>query len=128
MPALRIRARRFGAIPLVAGCLLTLVAGCGDDDPVDPGGRTIDVEVFDFFFQPISVNARVGDTIRFTQRGQIPHTATSGEPGAPDAGAVFDLQIENTGDVVEFETTQAGTIPFFCRPHPFMTGSIAVAP
>jgi plastocyanin len=113
---------------LLAACLLPLFAGCGDDDPTEPGGRTIDVEVFDFFFQPVMVNARVGDTIRFTQQGEIPHTATSGEPGAPNVGVVFDLGLEQTGDVEDFTPTQAETIPYFCRPHPFMTGSIVVAP
>jgi plastocyanin len=115
-------------LPLLAGGLLTLIAGCGDDEPMRPSARTIDVEAFDFFFQPVAVNARVGDTIRFTQRGEIPHTATSGEPGVPDAGSVFDLQLQSAGDSMEFVTSQAGTIPFFCRPHPFMTGSITVAP
>jgi plastocyanin len=120
----RSAATRLG--PILLACLLPLVAGCGDDGPTQPGGRTIDVDVFDFFFQPVMVEARVGDTIRWTQRGEIPHTATSGEPGSPDEGVLFDLELEETDDVEEFRVTRAGTIPYFCQPHHFMTGSIVV--
>ncbi len=128
MRATRDRPHKSRLLPMLLACLLPLLAGCGDDDPTEPGGRTIDVEVFDFRFQPVMVNARVGDTIRFTQRDKIPHTATSGEPGVPGEGSLFDLGLEETGDVEEYRVTQSGTIPYFCRPHPFMTGSIVVAP
>jgi plastocyanin len=129
MSGRRNRSSAAGLGLLLAACLLALQAGCGDDGPTNPpGGDTIDVEVVDFSFQPVMVNARVGDTIRWTQRSEIPHTATSGEPGAPDQGVLFDLGLEETGDVEEFEVTEAGTIPYFCLPHPFMTGSIVVAP
>ena len=128
MYEMRDHPRKARLIPLLlAACLLALFDGCGDDDPTEPGGRTIDIEVLDFSFQPVMVNARVGDTIRWTQRGQVEHTATSGEPGVPGEGSLFDLGLEETGDVEEYRATQSGTIPYFCRPHPFMTGSIVVA-
>ena len=124
--------RTRSARTLVRACLvptlLAAFAGCGDDGPTNPGPRTVEIEVFDFFFQPDTVSARVSDTVRWIQRGQIPHTATSGEPGAADAGTLFDEPLGQAGDVAEVPLTRAGTLPYFCRPHPFMTGSIAVAP
>lgn len=121
-------AARLAIAAALAAVLLAGAASCGDDGPTNPSPRTVEIEVFDFFFQPVMVNVRVGDTVRWIQRGQIPHTATSGEPGAPDAGALFDEPLGQTGDVAEVTLTQAGTLPYFCIPHPFMTGSIAVAP
>ena len=85
MSEMRNHPRKVRLIPfplLLAACLLPLVA-CGDDDPIEPSGRTIEVEVLDFSFQPVMVNARVGDTIRWIQRDPVRHTATSGEPGTP---------------------------------------------
>jgi plastocyanin len=108
--------------------LLASPAGCGDDGPTNPTPQTVEIEVFDFSFQPETVSVRAGDTVRWIQRGQIPHTATSGVPGAADAGALFDEPLGQTGDAAEVTLTRAGTFPYFCRPHPFMTGSIAVTP
>jgi plastocyanin len=124
-----LRARSLGPAALAGACAVLLLGGCGDDSPTGPRGRTIDVQVGDFFFQPAVVEARPGDTVRWTQTGMIPHTATSGDPGAPDAGSLFDLDLETTADVEEFEVpaTAPDTIPYFCRPHPFMTGSIVVS-
>jgi len=114
---------------LVSGCVLIAFAGCGDDGPMNPPrGRTIDVEVGDFFFQPVIVEAQVGDTIRWTQTGVIPHTATSGERGTSGEGSLFDFELVEVGDVAELELTAPDTIPYFCIPHFGMNGSIIVTP
>ncbi len=107
----------------LAGALA--LTACGDDGPSSPArGRTIEVEVFDFGYRPVAVSARVGDRIRWTQTGDIQHTVTSGEPGTPGSGQSFDEVVEEPGDVVEVTVSSPGAIPYFCRPHPFMAGSI----
>jgi plastocyanin len=114
------------AAPAVGAALSALA--CGDDDgPTGPDPVTIDVEVVDFRFEPAVVNASVGDTIRWTQRDQVPHTTTSRTPAPGEPGGFNETGLVEPGDVVEVELTRAGTIDYFCIPHPFMTGSIVVS-
>jgi plastocyanin len=100
--------------------------GCGDE-PTGPNGRIIEVEVVDFSFRPDSVDARVGDTVRWIQRDATPHTATSSNP-PPDQPGGFDEPLLEDGDAAEVALARSGVIAYFCRPHPFMTGTIVVAP
>lgn len=107
--------------------LLALLA-CGDEDPTGRnGGRIHEVEIMEFAYVPGVLNARVGDTVRWIQRDAVPHTVTSTEP-LPGQPGGFDELLNEDGDVVEVELERSGTIRYFCLPHPFMTGSIEVAP
>lgn len=112
--------------PLLAAASM---AGCNGDGPLDDASRvrTIAVEVVDFSFRPAAVEARVGDTIRWIQRDAVAHTATSSNP-PPEAPAGFDRALGERGDVEEVELERAGRIDYFCRPHPFMTGTVDVSP
>ena len=116
--------RRAGLVALA----LLVGGGCGGDGPTaGDGGRVIQVEVVDFSFRPDTVDARVGDIIRWIQRDATPHTVTSSDPppGVPDG---FDQPVDAPGDVVEVVLTRPDTIAYFCRPHPFMQGTIFVRP
>lgn len=108
---------------------LAWTCGGGEGAPTGPDRepRTIDVEVVSFSFRPDSVEARVGDTIRWTQRDEVAHTATSTDPAPAEPGG-FDEPLDAPGDVAEVRLTRAGTIRYFCKPHPGMVGTIVVAP
>lgn len=60
----------------------------------------------------------VGQSVLFKWSAGF-HTATSGIPGAIDAGALFDHPIDSGAANQEFLVTFAnpGTFPFHCRPH-----------
>jgi plastocyanin len=59
----------------------------------------------------------VGDTVRWVWREGV-HTITSGESSsAPDAGALFDVPSNGGDQIFSFTFTEAGTVPYFCRPH-----------
>jgi cytochrome c oxidase subunit II len=59
----------------------------------------------------------------------MPHTVTNGE-GASDAtsGKIFDTSIINGGEFKVLETTNvdAGSHPYYCTVHPYMTGTLVV--
>ncbi|MBA2566036.1 MAG: hypothetical protein H0V09_11535 [Gemmatimonadetes bacterium] len=122
-----LRGRDLWARVAVAG--VTLLSGCGGDGPSGPRDepRTLDVEVVDFSYRPDTVNARVGDTIRWIQRDAIPHTVTAGTPAGPRP-ELFDEPLDQVGAVVEVELTTSGTVSYFCRPHPGMLGTIVIEP
>ena len=112
----------------IVAALLAGTWACGDDGPT--GGdepRTIDVDVVDFAFVPAVAQARVGDTVRWTQRGVVLHTVTEGVRGAPVPGG-FDEIVTEPGDTVLVRVTEPGTIDYFCVPHPGMDGQIVVSP
>jgi plastocyanin len=74
-------------------------------------------------FDPTSLNAKVGQTVVFTNNDTPPHNVTyvSGPKFASSStmnpGATFSLKL-----------TQAGTIHYVCTIHPNMTATITVSP
>jgi plastocyanin len=76
------------------------------------------VKISDLAFSPTEITARVGDTVQWVNGDFVDHTATakSGE---------WDVMIA-AGKQAGLQLTRAGTIDYFCRFHPGMTGKITV--
>ena len=57
-----------------------------------------------------------------------PHTVTSGQPGAPDSGSVFNSGIMPAFPVrsFEFTFTQPGDFSYYCIIHPWRVASVSV--
>lgn len=86
-------------------------------------GATL-VIVRDFSFQPASVTVKAGSSIVWLNcddPGQPGHTSTA------DLGG-WSSPILASGEVFVQRFDQAGTFAYHCEPHPFMTGTITVAP
>ena len=78
------------------------------------------VAIHDNFFSPRNLNIAPGDTVKWVQDGNSPHTTTSTtglwDSGLLGPGATFSVTFSN-----------AGTFPYFCEVHgPAMSGSIIV--
>jgi plastocyanin len=96
-----------------------------------------------FSFSPQTVNINVGDTVTWNWVSTtIPHTVTSGAPGAADgkfcsvpAGTPMNATTCNSASYAQtapasFSQTfsTAGTFPYFCEIHgAMMTGTVVVA-
>ena len=80
--------------------------------------ETIKIEVKNLVFSPAKVTAHVGDTIEWANADFVAHTATA-------KNHEFDVQLpaNKSGQTV---LKKAGTIDYFCRFHPNMTGTITV--
>lgn len=106
----------------------TLPGGTMRTVTVGPGGS--------FRFDPQSITIHVGETVRW--RWDSPgHDVVSGSGGAadgrfcsPNDGNCNATPTSNTGATYEHTFTEAGTFPYFCRPHfSFgMTGRVIVEP
>ena len=70
-------------------------------------------------FGPAPTGVRAGDTIVWANKDMFRHTAT-----ARDKSFDVDLPAGATGRTV---VGKAGTITFYCRFHPAMTGRVVVA-
>ena len=76
------------------------------------GGRLWNVDVTDRQFVPPQVDITAGDTVRWTVRGSLNHTVTSGDGRFP-AGTLTNGE----GSMYQFTFTNAGTYPYLCAYH-----------
>ncbi len=82
------------------------------------------VMVSDFSFNPASVTAHVGDTVRWVWANGT-HTTTS--TSVPAGAAGWDAPITSGMNVFSYKVMQAGTYSYVCTPHaPGMAGVINV--
>ena len=100
--------------PLFAAAVLTLLSDAGA-----VAAATIEITIDKMTFTPADVEARVGDTVRWTNKDAFVHTAT-----VKGAWEIM-LPQQKTGSMV-MKTT--GSVDYYCRFHPNMKGRINVSP
>jgi LPXTG-motif cell wall-anchored protein len=77
------------------------------------------VTIRDYAFSPRSVTVRPGDTVTWTNRDGVRHSATA-EDGS------FDTGLLARGENGEHTFREAGTYQYVCTPHPNMQGTVVV--
>ena len=80
-------------------------------------------------YDPDELTVKKGDKITVNNADTMPHTVTNGESGSdPNSGKLFDTSIINGGDSAELDTStvDAGTHPYYCMLHPYMTGTLTI--
>ena len=80
---------------------------------------TIEITIDKLVFSPANVQAKVGDTIEWTNKDILAHTATV------KGGWDVMIPAKSKGQVT---LKAAGAVDYFCRFHPNMKGHIEVAP
>ena len=80
--------------------------------------ETTNVMIDNFTFEPAQLTVKVGSTVTWKNRDDIPHTVVS-------AGK-FRSKTMDTDDSYSFTFTAAGDYKYFCSLHPHMTGVIKV--
>ena len=119
---------------------MTVLGACSDDSGSDSaattagnaaganttsgsggGGATGEASVVasDLAFNPGELTVAVGETITFTNNDGFAHTFTA------DNGE-FDSDNVDSGGTFEYTPEAAGEIPFHCKIHTSMTGTITV--
>jgi plastocyanin len=76
------------------------------------------VSIDNFTFEPAQLTVKVGTTVTWRNRDDIPHTVVS-------AGK-FRSKALDTDHSYSFTFTAAGDYTYFCSLHPHMTGTIKV--
>ena len=75
--------------------------------------KEIKADIKLFQFQPKAIEAKVGDTITWTNGDDIEHSVTAGAPGN-ETGA-FDSGFFIKNGTYAFTFKEAGTYEFFCK-------------
>lgn len=103
--------RRDFGVAVAAAILLPVTTARADD-------TNLEIYIDNFTFQPAELSIKVGTTVTWTNRDDIPHTVVS-------AGK-FRSKTLDTDDKFTFTFTNAGDYKYFCSLHPHMTGMIKV--
>ena len=107
-----INRRDFG-IAVVATMLLPVVTAHAEE-AADP----LAVHIDNFVFQPQQLAVKVGQTVTWTNRDDIPHTVV--------CAGKFRSKTMDTDDKFSFTFAAAGEYKYFCSLHPHMTGVVKV--
>ncbi|HEU0085264.1 MAG TPA: cupredoxin family copper-binding protein [Bradyrhizobium sp.] len=102
--------RKFGVRLAVAAVMATQIHAARSED--------LAIMIDNFTFEPARLNVKVGTTVTWKNRDDIPHTVVS-------AGK-FRSKTLDTDDSFAFTFTTAGDYTYFCSLHPHMTGTIKV--
>jgi plastocyanin len=102
------------------------------------GGNSVSIvpnasTLADKAFAPNPLNAKVGDTVTWTNKDTIFHTVTSGTgPSDTTHGKQFDsglsgpTALTTQGKTFSHKFMTAGEFPYFCQLHPTMIGKVVV--
>lgn len=85
-----------------------------------PPAQMVAVNIWVFSFHPSTVRITPGTTVAWTNHGSTVHTATATKDTAFDTGAI------QPGQSKGLRFNKAGTYPYHCSLHPFMTGVVIV--
>jgi plastocyanin len=107
-----INRRDFGIV-VVAAALLPVVA-VHAEDAADP----LAVHIDNFAFVPAQLTVKVGQTVTWTNRDDIPHTVV--------CAGKFRSKTMDTDGTFSFTFTAPGEYKYFCSLHPHMTGAVKV--
>ena len=80
--------------------------------------ETTSVMIDNFTFEPAQLTVKLGTTVTWKNRDDIPHTIV--------AAGKFRSKTMDTDDSFSFTFTAAGDYKYFCSLHPHMTGMIKV--
>jgi len=80
--------------------------------------ETITVQINNVAYAPVTISARVGDTIVWNNADSFAHTAT-----ARDKSWDYNILPKKTASMT---VKKAGDIEYYCRYHPNMVGHIKV--
>jgi amicyanin len=79
------------------------------------------VEIDNFAFKPMELTIPAGTTVTWVNKDDVPHTATSS-----DDPVAFDSKTLDTDQKYSLTFGNPGTYNYYCKPHPFMTGTVIV--
>ncbi len=94
-----------------------VTANSSETPAVSTGGKTIEVTMQNFAFNPDSITISSGDTVKWTNMDSAGHDVV---------GTDFSSSNLKKGDSYEHKFTKAGTYNYICSIHPSMKGTVIV--
>lgn len=100
-----------------AGELIKMKPAPDSEAPAGSAAQSLQVTVNNFAYSPATITVKAGDTVTWTNQGNVPHTVT---------GESFDSGILQKGASFTYTFETAGTFSYICTLHPSMKGTLVV--
>ncbi len=97
----------------------TLAMAAGSQASLQQVSGATDVKIDNFSFLPKAMTVKLGTTVTWTNRDDIPHNVVSTKNA-------FSSPILDTDQTFAYQFQKPGSYSYFCKLHPTMTGSILV--
>ena len=107
-------------IPAIVLGLFVMGIGVAAAENASAQAATVNIEMGDKFFNPTQMTVNVGDTVVWTNKGQLPHDVTS------DDGSILSPRRMAAGQTFSFTATKAGTFAYQCTIHSGMVATLIV--
>jgi plastocyanin len=93
-------------------------------------GKAVTAEIIDTDFRPLALTIEAGDTVKWTQVGDQPHSVTAADSSfdsSPNCGPLESDKCLGMGDTFSFKFEEPGTYRYYCRVHGLPDGTGMVA-
>jgi len=100
-------------------------AAVGDAISIPEGTAVPGCETTNECFVPYEVTVDVGSEVTWSNDDSAAHTVTSGS-AADGSSGIFDSSLFMAGTTFSHTFDEAGTFPYYCMVHPWMTGMVSV--
>jgi plastocyanin len=113
--------RRLAGLPIAALAaigVLSLAAASAPSRPADPVSQRHVVEIRGMAFHPEVLEVKRGDTVVWTNRDIVPHTATATRKSGWDTGTLLQ------GQSGQYVASRRGEDAYYCKQHPVMLGKL----
>jgi amicyanin len=104
-----------------AGTSQARARGTGATSAQNTGPAPVKVSIENSVFEPKELVVTAGTTVTWVNTDDVPHTVTS-----TSSPPLFDSKTLRADNTFSFEFKAAGTYPYFCKAHPYMTGKVVV--
>ncbi len=107
--------KKMGVLVAVGVLVMWAVIGLAAADP----GNSFQVTIDNFSFTPQNLTVKVGATVTWTNKDDVPHTVVN-------TAKKFSSRVLDTDDKFSYTFSEPGTYEYFCSVHPHMTGKVTV--
>jgi plastocyanin len=112
----------FSGSKLIIGSILILIIfsvtnNCSKSSSGTPGANAVVIQ--GMAFNPLTITVSAGTSITWTNKDAVAHTVTS-NTGIFDSGSI------STNGTFSYTFNTAGTFPYHCTVHPYMTATVIV--
>lgn len=107
-------------VATLAAVLVLALAPGGPSPSTASAAATVTINIKDYEYSKKTVTIKRGQTVKWVNRDEMKHNATSNKSGGPKG------KLLAKGKSYTWKATKKGTFSYFCTPHPFMKGKIVV--
>jgi amicyanin len=92
----------------------------GNSNSTSDASTTNTVTIADYEYAPKNITVKKGTTVTWTNQDSVAHTVTAKAGSGPDSSLLAK------GQSYSYTFNNVGSFDYYCKPHPYMTGTVTV--